>query len=173
MAAKKKKIVCVDSSVFISYLKGGTDRQAADVPLLKGFFNDVQAEKLHIVFPTLERSEILQCKWEPSLFNIFQKLLDLPNVDEVPVNTEVSAMAADLRSFYSELHKKQPHNPLLSLADAHILATAIFYECDALYTYDGDREPPSKPRKLLGLVNPLAGKYALHISKPDTSQLGI
>lgn len=54
-----------------------------------------------------------------------------------------------------------------------IVATAIVWECATLYTYDGDRVPPGRPRKLLGLANPIAGKHALHIAKPDPNQLGL
>lgn len=169
----KSNPVCVDSSVFISHLKGGTDRQAIDVPLLKGFFNEVDSKKVSIVFPTMERGELLQCKWSPEKYAEFIRLLDLPNVEEATVNPAVSETAAEIRSYYAELNDKNQSVPRMSLPDSIIVATAIVWECATLLTYDGDREPPGKARKLLGLANPIGGKYALHIMKPDPSQLGL
>ena len=169
----KNKLFCVDSSVFISYLKGGTDRQACDIPLLKGFFNEVDSGKISILFPTIERGELLECKWTPEQYADFIRLLDLPNVEEAVVNPSVSETAARIRSFYSTANDFDQSLPKMSLPDSIIVATAIVWECAALYTYDGDREPPSKPRKLLGLKNPIGGEFALHILKPDPNQLGM
>jgi hypothetical protein len=168
----KGNLVCVDSSVFISYLKGGTDRLPIDVPLLKGFFNEVDSGKIQILFPTMERGEMLECKWPRDKYDEFIRLLDLPNVEEATVTPAVSETASEIRSYYSELNARDQSVPRMALPDSIIVATAIVWECAALYTYDGEREPPAKPKKLLGLKNPIGGKYPLHIMKPDPSQLG-
>lgn len=167
------KRVCVDSSVFISQLKGGSDRQKEDIPHLKGFFNEVDAGKITVIFPTIERGELLQCHWPAHKYAEFIRMLNLRNVEEANINPAISEMASEIRSFYTALNEKDQSVPRMSLPDSIIVATAIEWECPTLYTYDGDRELPGKPRKLLGLTNPIGGKYALHISKPNPAQLGL
>jgi len=168
-----QKLVCVDSSVFISHLRGGSDRQQVDIPMLRGFFNEVDSKKVSIVFPTMERGELLQCRWSAEKYGEFIRLLDLPNVEEAPVNPLVSETASEIRNYYTEKNEHDQSVPKMSLPDSIIVATAIVWECGTLLTYDGDRELPGKPRKLLGLANPIGGKHALHIMKPDPIQLGL
>jgi len=165
--------VCLDSCVIISYLKGGLDRNPADVPLLKGFFGDVYSGNVHVIFPTLLRGELLECNLTAKLMEQFEQLTALDNFDEIPINSRISKLVAEIRNFYKLERKRNTSIPMISLADAVFIATAIEENCPRLFTYDGDREPPSKPCKLLSLVNPIAGKYALDIQKPNAFQLGI
>lgn len=113
-----KPLICVDSSVFISHLMGGSDRQAIDVPLLKGFFNEIDSKKVTVVFPTMERGELLECRWEKSKYAEFIRLLDLPNVEEATVNPEVSETASEIRSFYFAQNAKDASVPRMSLPDS-------------------------------------------------------
>jgi predicted nucleic acid-binding protein len=167
------KVVCIDSCVVISLLKEGKDRlDPRDIPILKGFLADIHGGKVHVIFPSILRAEILECHLGKHLIDEFEKWTALPNFDEFPVNSKVSKTASEIRSFYAEQHKGKPGQKL-SLPDCIFMATAIENNCPILYTYDGDRLPPSKPRKLLSLKNPIAGKYPLHIRKPEVSQLGI
>ena len=155
-------------------LKGGTDRpDVKDIPILKGFLADIHSGKIHIIFPAILRTELLECNLGKHLIDEFELWTALTNFDELPVNSKVSKTASELRNYYTEQNRKNQKVPKLALADCIFLATAIENDCPLLYTYDGDRLPPSKPRQLLSLKSPIAGKYALHIQKPDSFQLGM
>jgi predicted nucleic acid-binding protein len=171
---KGTQTACIDSCVVISLLKEGKDRQNKhDIAILKGLLADIHSGKIHIIFPTLLRTELLECHLGQKLIDQFNEWTALTNFDEVPVNSKVSKLASEIRSFYVQRNQKHGDVPKLALADCIFIATAIENDCPLLYTYDGDRLPPSKPRQLLSLKSPIAGKYPLHIQKPDTFQLGM
>jgi predicted nucleic acid-binding protein len=169
--AEQKIPICIDSCVIISYLKGGTDRTDIDKGQLFGFFDSVWSGNTHVIFPTILRTELLECNLGDGLIKEFDKLVRLQNFDEFPVNTEVAKIAAKIRSFYLGMNRATEEVPTISMADSIFLATAIENGCAALYTYDGDRVPPRKPSKLLGLRNPIAGEFALNITKPSSAQV--
>jgi predicted nucleic acid-binding protein len=171
--AKTSEVICIDSCVLISFLQGGKDRTTEDKALLKGFFSNVHDASVHVIFPTLLRAELLQCHLGPDVLKEFNDITQLPNFDEIPVNKSISTLASEIRSHYVALHKKNKTVSVLALADSIFIATAIDRGCGTLYTYDGDRLPPKKPRHLLSLKTPIAGKYPLHIRKPNSVQLGM
>ena len=73
------KIVCVDSCVFISYLKGDdSDRTAEEKANLNGFFTDFMQGKVHVIFPTFERSEILACELPDGAMDLFDEFIARP-----------------------------------------------------------------------------------------------
>ena len=164
--------VCIDSCVIISHLKGGSDRTPDDIRELKGFFSDMHGGKVHVLFPTLLRAEILQCNLGAAKIEEFHLLTGLDNFDEIPINSKIAKLAAEIRSYYLEKNRANQSVPVIALADAIFIATAIEENCPKLFTYDGDRLPPKKPRKLLTLKNPIAGEYPLHIQKPSVMQFG-
>ena len=171
---KGAKLACIDSCVIISLLKEGKDRpNKSDIPILKGLLAELHAGKIDIIFPTLLRVELLECNLGKALIEQFDQWTALPNFDEVAVNSKISKTASELRSYYTEQNRLHRKVPKLALADCIYVATAIEYECSVLYTYDGDRLSPSKPRQLLSLKSPIGGKYPLYIQKPDTFQLGM
>ncbi len=165
--------VCIDSCVIISHLNGGADRHAADLRELRGLFSDIHSGKIHVIFPTILRAEILQCRIGADKIEEFDKLTALDNFDEIPVNSQISKLAAEIRSYYLDKNDHGHPVPVISLADCIFIATAIHEDCPKLFTYDGDRLPPKKPRKLLSLKNPIAGEYALQIEKPSVLQFGL
>jgi len=61
------------------------------------------------------------------------KIQSLPNVEILPVSTEVAILAADLRIKYYDKEKRP-----LSFADVINLATAIMTKCDKFYSGDPD-----------------------------------
>jgi predicted nucleic acid-binding protein len=164
--------VCIDSCVIISFLKGCTDRTSSDSDHIKGLFADIQDGKIHVLFPTLLRVELLECNLTKQVIDDFEKLTGLENFDEIPLNHHIGKLASEIRSFYKSENLKSQSVPILALADCVFIATAIEENCPKLLTYDGDREPPSKPRKLLSLKSPIAGKYVLDIQKPFSASLG-
>jgi predicted nucleic acid-binding protein len=168
------KTVCIDSCVVISLLKEGKDRiEKGDVPILKGLLADIHSGKIHVIFPTILRTEILECNIGKKLIAEFDLWTALRNFDEVPVNSRVAKTAAKIRSYYSEKNRVNEEVPKLALADCIFIATAIENDCPILYTYDGDRLKPSKQKKLLSLKSPIAEEYPLQIQKPEAFQLGM
>jgi predicted nucleic acid-binding protein len=173
MAESRRPEVCIDSCVIISYIIGGSDRTTDDRAALNGFFNDVYAQNVSVIFPTILRAELLQCNLTAEQMGAFDLMTHLPNFDELPINSSISALAAEIRSHYMTRNRLDRSESLIALSDSMFIATAIVEDCPKLLTYDGDRMPPAKPRKLLGLHAPIAGKYPLHICKPGSLQLGL
>ncbi len=132
------KTVCIDSCVVISLLKAGADRiDPKDVPILKGLLTDIHAGKIHIIFPSILRTELLECNLGKHLIDEFELWTGLTNFDEVPVNSKVSKTASEIRSYYADLHiKTKKKTPKFAAADCIFIATAIEHDCPLLYTYD-------------------------------------
>jgi predicted nucleic acid-binding protein len=153
----------------ISHVKGGSDRSPEELKGLTAFMAAVDARTVSVLFPTFLRSELLECNLPPGGVDLFERFLDRRNVEEVPVNTEIAKIANVIRNFHLAAHKKKPNKiALVSIIDAHFLATAIHYGSKVLYTYDGAREKPNaQPRNLLKLSGLIAGKYPLTIRMPD------
>lgn len=160
-------LVCVDSCVFISHLKGDADTHRTDQEKsdLRAFFTDFVENKVHIIFPTFERSELLACNLPSGAMEIFEKFIARPNLDEVPTSQAISTLAGEIRNHVFEKREQNPSIGKLSTPDAIVLATAITYKCDKLLTYDGSR-PDGNHRRLLGMNGDVAG-HALHIVKPS------
>ncbi|MFO1488332.1 MAG: PIN domain-containing protein [Verrucomicrobiota bacterium] len=167
------RTVCIDSCVVISFLKGGTDRIPSDVPILKGLFSDIHQGRINVLFPTILRTELMECNLGSELKKQFEQLTNLDNFDEIVVNSRIAEVASQIRSFYKAENQRTQAVPILAPMDCIFLATAIVENCPVLFTYDGDRQSPSKPRKLLALKGPIAGEYPLDIRKPQSFMDGL
>lgn len=168
-----KKIVCVDSCVFISYLKGDDpDRTTEEKTNLNGFFSDFIEGKIHVIFPTFERVEILACELPDGAMKIFQDFIDRPNFDEVPTSTAIAEVAAEIRNENAEKRRKHSDIHRISTPDAVVLATAAIHGCSIVYTFDG-ASGTKKDRKLLSFDSLDLAGYVLHIKRPESSQTEI
>lgn len=166
-----KKVVCVDSCVFISFLKGEADkdRTTEEKSNLRGFFTDFVEGRVHIVFPTMERIEILACKVPTGSMELFHKFVARQNADEVPLSKPISLKAAEIRNELYLLRKNDPSFHKLSTTDAVVIATGIIYGCDYIYTYDGARTD-GKDRRLLTLNGRNLSGNVIHIKRPESTQ---
>ena len=173
--AKSRTIVCADSCAFISLLDGGRHRSPADVSACRAFFDSVTEEgsSVHLIFPTMERAEILQCTLPEGAMDQFDLILDRPNIEEVSIVPAISTLAGEIRNYLFEAKAADKSLANLSTEDSIVVAAAIHHECESLYTYDGDREPPNKPRTLLGLGPTILKKYPLQIRKPRAEQMSL
>ena len=139
--AKSKNLICVDSCTLISYLDGGKHRTEEEKAELIGFFNTASEDNspLHLIFPTFERAEILQCEMPDGAIDTLNSILDRPNIEEVPINQQIATIAAEIRNHHTNARKTDLSLFELTSPDAFVLATAAYYECGAVYTYDGVR----------------------------------
>jgi len=92
---------------------------------------------------------------------LFRKLFQRKNFQEKPVNQYIATLAHDIRNFYQRTNNK------IRTPDAIHLATAIYYNAEKFYTFDG-----AGGGGLLRFDGNVAG-YELAISKLQIEPFGL
>lgn len=141
---------------------------------LAGFFNQVMANKCVAVTSVASRGEILECKLDPQKAELLKLLFKRRNVQALDVTARIMDIAHEIRNYYQELKdSKESALNTIELPDTIHLATAIFFQCDAFYTFDDSNDKKSKKRGLIALSGRIAERYRMKICKPESDQLGL
>lgn len=173
--AGKEPIIYVDSCVFIAALTG--EQRKGDESLhVAGFLKELEAREAIAVTSALTKTEILSCTLTSQQQSVMDRLIRPPKTQIKDVSSPIMELTHEIRNFYQEERKSGRSNlPTIETPDAIHLATAIYYDCQALFTFDENDHPGGKnpKRALIPLSGLVAGRYPLTICKPYAKSLGL
>lgn len=105
------------------------------------------------------------------------RLIRPPKVQVKDISSPILDLAREIRNFYQEEKRSGRTNlPTVETPDAIHLATAIYYDCPRMFTFDeNDRiEGAGRPKRgLIPLSGNVAGRYPLIIQKPFSNSMGL
>lgn len=142
-----------DSCIFIAWIKG-EERPSGQMEGIDEMVRAIDKGEAILLTSAITRIEVLDSTLTPDQREAFKRVISRTSIQTVACTMRVSDKAHELRDFYQSLGTK------LLTPDAIHLATAIIYNADVFYTFDGagGKERPKKNMKLL----PLTGNVASH-----------
>lgn len=165
----------VDSCVFISMLTG--ERRKGDESLhVAGLAKELEDGDLIAVTSALTQTEILECTLTPQQRIVMSRLMRPPKVQVKDASQQISLLAAEIRNYYQQEKLAGRSNlPTVETPDAIHLATAIYYDCPVMLTFDENDTPNgTRPKRgLIPLSGIIAGRYPLEIRKPYSKAVGL
>ncbi|MGA0563325.1 type II toxin-antitoxin system VapC family toxin [Ancylobacter sp. VNQ12] len=170
-----KPVIYLDSCIFISMLTG-EQRGGSDSEIVAGLAVEIERKELIPVTSGITRVEVLECNLTKQQQEVLSRLLRPPKVQIKDVITPILDIAKNIREFYQELRASGETNlPTVETADAIHIATAIYFRCDALYTFDEvDRPNGGRPKRgMIPLSGTIADQYHMTICKPSVAALGL
>lgn len=173
--AGSKPIIYVDTCVFIAMLTG--EQRKGDESLhVAGFSGELERREAIAVTSGLTKTEILECTLTDQQQLIMERLIRPPKVQVKDVSSPILDLAHEIRNFYQEERRAGRSNlPTVETPDAIHLATAIYYDCPRMFTFDESDVPGgSRPKRaLIPLSGNVAGRYPLIIEKPFSTSMGL
>lgn len=169
-------LVYIDSCVFIAALTG-EKRKGDEAQHVAGVMGELERRELIGVSSALTRGEILECTLTDQQKGVLDRLLRPPKMQIKDVSTPVLDIATEIRNFYQKMKLDGATNlPTVELPDAIHLATAIYFDCPKMFTFDENEreEPKSRPKRgLIPLSGIIADRYELEIIKPYSNTKGL
>lgn len=173
--AGNKPIIYVDSCVFITMLTG-EQRKGDESQQVAGFAAELEAREVIAVTSALTRNEVLECTLTEQQKGTMGRLLRPPKVQVKDVLSPILDISGEIRNFYQE-EKRSGRSalPTVETPDAIHLATAIYFDCPTMFTFDeNDHEGGKNPKRaLIPLSGNVAGRYPLIICKPYAKSPGL
>jgi predicted nucleic acid-binding protein len=173
--AGSKPIIYVDTCVFIAMLTG--EQRKGDESLhVAGFASELERREVIAVTSGLTKTEILECTLTSQQQQIMERLIKPPKVQVKDVSTPILDLAREIRNFYQEEKRSGRSSlPTVETPDAIHLATAIYYDCPRMFTFDENDVPKgNRPKRaLIPLSGNVAGRYPLTIEKPFSISMGL
>lgn len=174
--AGNKPIIYVDTCVFIAMLTG-EQRKGDESRHVAGLASELEKRELIAVTSALTKTEILDCTLTDQQKVILSRLMRPPKVQIKDVSTPILDLAREIRDYYQHERRAGRTNlPTVETPDAIHLATAIYYDCPRMFTFDEkDREEGrDRPKRgLIPLSGLVAGRYPLAIQKPYSDTMGL
>ena len=173
--AGAKPIIYVDSCVFISMLTG-EQRKGDESRQVAGFAIELERREVIAVTSVLTQTEILDCYLSPQQRDIMNRLICPPKVQVKDASQPIMALTREIRDYYlQEKLAGRSNLPTIETPDAIHLATAIYFDCPTLFTFDENDHPGGKnpKRALIPLSGLVAGRYPLTICKPYAASAGL
>jgi len=171
-----KPIIYVDSCVFISMLTG-EQRKGDESRHVAGFARELERREVIAVTSALTKTEILECTLTDQQKAIMERLIRPPKVQRKDVSSPILDLATEIRNYYQEERRAGRSNlPTVETPDSIHLATAIYYDCPRMFTFDENDVPVGKGRPKRGLIplsGNVAGRYPLIIEKPYSASMGL
>lgn len=144
--------IYLDSTVIIAWLKN-ENRPDNEMEGVEYCMNRIMNREIKAITSVISRTEILDGKFPPGIVaNLQNSLLKRRSFEWIGVDIRISDIAYKIRDHLLSIGKK------LKLPDATHLATAIYENVDALYTFDKDDLLPLDGEDIIG--------YRVNISKP-------
>lgn len=169
-------VVYLDSCVFIAAITG-EQRPGDESENVAGVMGELERRELIAVTSALTRTEILECTLTPQQKGVMNQLIRPPKTQVKDVHSQILDLTAEIRNFYQEERAAGRTNlPTVETPDAIHLATAIFYECPIMFTFDKNDTPDHKSRPKRGLIplsGLIAGRHKLEIVKPFSASKGL
>ena len=152
-------IIYWDSCIFIAHLKNEVRQDPQDMLGINELVDSFDLGQIDLVTSTITFTEVLRTTITPQDYERFKSFFFRRNCHLMDVTRRIAEISHEIRNFYY-----QPGGPVLGTPDCIHLATAISFQCDVLYTFDGCGKS-TKPG-LLSLHSPIANRYDLSIQKP-------
>lgn len=168
-------VIYFDACIFISMITREL-RRGDETAQIAGLVPAIERRELIPVTSALTRAEVLECNLDFQQKTILRKLLNPPKVQVKDVSSPILDLSLEIREYYQALKMARTTNlPTVETPDAIHLATAIYYECDMLFTFDeADRETGRLPKRgLIPLSGIVAGRYPMTICKPSVRAPGL
>jgi len=146
-----------DSCIFIAYLNDEIRDDPLDMLGIDELATLFDMGQIDLVTSTITITEVLRTSIKPEDYQRFRLLFSRKNCHLVDVTRKIAEISHEIRNFYY-----QPPAATLTVPDCIHLATAIWFQCGAFYTFNGEGKRPG----LLSLNNPIANLYDLQIQKP-------
>lgn len=174
--AGNKSIIYVDTCVFIAMLTG--EQRKGDESLhVAGFAGELERRDVIAVTSGLTRTEILECTLTEQQAHIMERLIKPPKVQVKDISSPILDLAREIRNYYQEEKRSGRSNlPTIETPDAIHLATAIYYDCPVMFTFDEKDKSDGKGRPKRGLIplsRQVAGRYSIVIQKPFSYSMGL
>ena len=154
----------------------GEQRKGDESRHVAGFAVELERREIISVTSALTRTEILECTLTNQQRQIMERLIRPPKVQVKDVSSQILDLAREIRNFYQEERRAgRTSLPTVETPDAIHLATAIYFDCPRMFTFDElDRDDgTTRPKRgLIPLSGNVAGRYPLIIEKPFSSSLG-
>ncbi|MBW8011690.1 MAG: type II toxin-antitoxin system VapC family toxin [Chloroflexi bacterium] len=167
MAGREK--VYWDACIFIAHLNNEHRADPLDMQGVGELVRLIDQEQLEIVTSTITIVEVLESRIQLNAYEIFREYFGRRNVHLLDVTREIAELSHEIRDYYQD---DSSGLTTVSTPDAIHLATAITFECDIFHTFD-EINRPTRPRALIPLPQPIAGRYAIPIQKPTPGQLAL
>ena len=169
-------IVYVDTCVFIAAITG-EKRKGDEAEHVAGVMGELERRELVAVTSALTRTEILECSLTSQQKGVLDRLLAPPKTQVKDVTRPILDIAAEIRNFYQEAKLGGLTNlPTVETPDAIHLATAIYFDCPMMFTFDENDvgEGKSRPKRgLIPLTGLIADRYEIAITKPYSASKGL
>jgi predicted nucleic acid-binding protein len=174
--AGKAPVVYIDTCVFIAAITG-EKRKGDESQHVAGVMAELERRELVAVTSALTRTEILECSLTAQQKIVMDRLIAPPKTQVKDVSRPILDLTSEIRNFYQELKLSGQSNlPTVETPDAIHLATAIYYDCPRMFTFDeNDRvDGQSRPKRgLIPLSGLIANRYELEIMRPFSISKGL
>ena len=167
-----RSAIYADSCVFIAWLSN-EKRKLGEMEGVHGLVSAVDKNEVVLVTSTITETELIKLTDEQ--MEMFKQFTRRRNVQVKAPDIRIGALANEIRSYYQKLKDEGATAlPTLTTPDAVHLATAIYWGCERLFTFDeNDESGGSRPRRaLIPLSGLVAGKYQIEICKPIVAEPG-
>ena len=158
-----------DTCVFLAWIKNEVSRKPGEMDGVREVINRLNKRQLSIMTSVLTITEISASKLPAGSDDLFEQVLQRPNVSKVSVDIKIARLARELRNYY--ITKNGVDGLTLTVPDSLHLATAILYKPIEFHTFDERDNPKIKALGLLPLSGDVAG-HNLTICKPMAQQAG-
>lgn len=169
MPGLKQHVSYWDSCIPIAWLQNEVNAYGSEG--IDGIAEQIarfERQQSHLATSVLTLTEMLQSKIPPEVREKFETLFNRRNFHLVDVNRRIATLASEIRDFYQNVGDGYR---TVSTPDAIHLATAIYFECNVFYTFDGaGKVRRNEDRRLLTLNGTIANRYRLTIMKPKVVQ---
>ncbi len=157
-----KSLIYWDACIFLAHLKDETREDPNDMLGVNELATLFDQGQLDLATSVITFTEVLESSIPSEEYIRFRKIFSRKNSHLIDVHREIAEISHKIRNFYYDPTGKKPtvHTP-----DAIHLATAIWFECSVLYTFDGEGG-----RGLLQLSQPIADVYSMPIQRPAPTQ---
>jgi len=153
-----------DSCIFIAWLKDEA-RPNNEMDGVYECVSDVTRGRARIITSVLTKTEVFESDLDQETADKYSRLLLHRSCQLVDNDLRVSTLARELREHYAQ-QSRVDGQPVLTVADAVHLATAIHYRTAAFWTFDDGKHGG---RSLLSLNGDVAG-HPLVITRPVAKQ---
>ncbi|WP_083861501.1 type II toxin-antitoxin system VapC family toxin [Microvirga lotononidis] len=171
MAGQNKPKIYLDTCFVLDWLTGNQGR--GDAHDVGGIISELCSDRFIGVTSVITKLEVLECKNDPTMWAVWQRLQARSNFQVLPVLDRIGDCAYKIRNFYQAqkdagaITKKAPQVP-----DTIHIATAIHAGCDYMVTSDAGRMDSKhlSPLELNGMV---ANLWPLRIERPRAVQTAL
>ena len=151
-----------DTCIFLAWIKN-EQRAPDEVAGIQDLVSKLDTGEIKVITSVATLMEITRAKVDEPQEQVFLKAMKNQNIRIHPIDKKVAEKSRELRNFYI---LSDPPVGKLSIADSIHLATAIIYDVDLMYTFDGTNPINNNGTlKLIPLNKNVAG-FPLKIEAP-------